>query len=318
MGIGLSVVSLLMFSVNVILTKIASSTVDVDFGFLISVSANVVVSLILLVFQCLLPGQHVDFQWQGVLIFMLAGVFSTYLGRFLYFDTIVKLGPAKASIFQVSNPLFTFLIAWFLLGEKLTVLCMIGIFLSLAGLFMISYVPRSLAKREVASPGSVMSLASGNGNKISAFQLHLVAKSGLFLGISSSVAYAIGNVLRGAAIHHWDEPIFGALLQALAGMALHFTTSDKVKQLRHEFREADRRGISLYVLGGALTIGGQTCVIAAMRYIPVSVATVISMCQPLLVIPISYFLLKNQEGITLRLIGGCLLVLAGIALISVF
>ena len=46
--------------------------------------------------------------------------------------------------------------------------------------------------------------------------------------------------------------------------------------------------------------------IASMRHIPVAVATVITLCTPLVVIPASYWLMKNQERIgAATLIGAC-------------
>ncbi|MCL6592506.1 MAG: DMT family transporter [Alicyclobacillus sp.] len=316
MGIALAICSLVLFSLNTILTKLASATLDVDAGFLISVTSNVVVSLVLFVGQCLLPGSSFHWQWLGAVFFLLAGVFSTYLGRLFYFDVIVKLGPARASVFQVSNPLFTFIIAWVLLGEQLTKLYVVGFFLTLAGLVLISYVPGRQARAEVASsretPLPPVQPQAGWGMRILTWML----QSGLLLGLFSAVAYAVGNVLRGAAIHRWNEPVFGAWLQAVSGMALHFATSPKARQMGRWWKTADRRGVALYALGGACTIGAQIFVIAAMRFIPVSVATLISLSQPLLVIPMSYFFLKNQEGIRLRTLAGSALVMAGIAIIS--
>ena len=71
----------------------------------------------------------------------------------------------------------------------------------------------------------------------------------------------------------------------------------------------------VYALTGMLTISAQVCVIASMRYIPVSIANLITLSTPVLVTPASYFLLKNREGITLRTIFGSTLVLVGINII---
>ncbi|MCL6638013.1 MAG: DMT family transporter, partial [Alicyclobacillus sp.] len=257
MGTALAVCSLILFSLNTILTKLASATVDVDAGFLISVTSNVVVSLVLFLGQCMLPGSSFHWQWLGAVFFLLAGVFSTYLGRLFYFDVIVKLGPARASVFQVSNPLFTFIIAWVILGEKLTWWYVAGFFITLAGLVLISYVPSQKARAEVASsretPLPPVQPQAGIGVRVFTWFM----QSGLLLGLLSAVAYAVGNVLRGAAIHHWNEPVFGAWLQAVSGMALHFATSPKARQLGRWWGTADRRGVGLYALGGACTIGAQ-------------------------------------------------------------
>jgi drug/metabolite transporter (DMT)-like permease len=46
-------------------------------------------------------------EWNGAAMacFAGAGVLSTYLGRWFFYESVVLWGPAKASVFQVSNPL---------------------------------------------------------------------------------------------------------------------------------------------------------------------------------------------------------------------
>jgi drug/metabolite transporter (DMT)-like permease len=61
-----------------------------------------------------------------------------------------------------------------------------------------------------------------------------------------------------------------------------------------------------------ITISAQISVIASMRYMPISIANLITMSTPVIVTPISFFLFKNQEGITYRTILGIILVLGGI------
>jgi drug/metabolite transporter (DMT)-like permease len=80
-------------------------------------------------------------------------------------------------------------------------------------------------------------------------------------------------------------------------------------------RTSDRRGVLMFAISGMLTISAQMCVIAAMRYAPVAVVALITLCTPLIVFPLSYFLLKNQERIGAITLAGGALVLAGIAVL---
>ncbi|WP_375141679.1 hypothetical protein [Bacillus sp. EB600] len=68
----------------------------------------------------------------------------------------------------------------------------------------------------------------------------------------------------------------------------------------------------MYFSSGMITISAQISVTASMIYIPISIANLITMSTPVIVTPISYFLFKNQEGITLRTVAGIILVMAGI------
>jgi len=78
-------------------------------------------------------------------------------------------------------------------------------------------------------------------------------------------------------------------------------------------RGADRTGIAMFAISGAITITAQMCVITAMGYVAIAVVALVTLCTPMLVVPVSYFFLKNQERITGRTIVGGVIVLAGIA-----
>jgi drug/metabolite transporter (DMT)-like permease len=52
-----------------------------------------------------------------------------------------------------------------------------------------------------------------------------------------------------------------------------------------------------------------------LRYVPVAVVALITLCTPLVVFPLSYFMLRNQEQITIRTLAGGALTLAGIAVL---
>jgi drug/metabolite transporter (DMT)-like permease len=52
-----------------------------------------------------------------------------------------------------------------------------------------------------------------------------------------------------------------------------------------------------------------------MSHIPVAIATVITLCTPLVVLPASYFLLRNRERIGLATLAGAVLTMAGMAVI---
>jgi drug/metabolite transporter (DMT)-like permease len=73
---------------------------------------NIVFSALLFVIELALRSRALQWDWFGVLLYAIAGAFSTYLGRWFFFESIARLGPAKASIFQVSSPLFTVIVAW--------------------------------------------------------------------------------------------------------------------------------------------------------------------------------------------------------------
>lgn len=310
MGELLAIAALIMFSVNIIVTKVASSRLDLGFGFMVSIAVNVLFSGLLVV--AALPFREVPLEWHGraFLFFLLAGIFSTFLGRWLFFKTIAILGPAKASAFQVSNPLFTVIIAWFLLGEILRPFELLAIFLIMFGLFLVSYLkPKSTAEE---TTGKI------TGQLLNLVWIAPMLNKGVLIALLSAVSYAVSNVLRGLGIRDWNEPILGALIGAVLGMILHMLFNYKIRNFFAQLKEADKKALYLYIFSGMLTISAQSASIASMWYIPVSIANLITLSTPVIVTPVSYFLLKNEEGINWRTVAGIALVLAGISLIVLY
>ncbi len=116
-------------------------------------------------------------------------------------------------------------------------------------------------------------------------------------------------------MREWNEPIFGGFLGAACGLLLHFLFTPAKKQLLQRLHNASRSGVALYALLGVFTISGQILGTAAMVYIPVSVAALLTLCTPVLIFPISYFFFRNEEEMTVRVLAGCVLTLLGIGII---
>lgn len=295
----LALTAMLMFAANILVTKLASGRLDVSVGFVISVVVNLLFAAVVFVFELALRAEPFAWDVDGLLLFMLAGACSTYLSRFFFFGAIARLGPARASLFHVSSPAFTAVIAWLFLGEALRVPTVLAIAATIAGLLLIT-VPATLGTR--SDVGRKSSLAP-------------ILSSGLAVGVAATLAYSVGNVLRGASVRQWNEPIAGALLGAFAAIVLQLILGRRNRELLRQFRVGDATAIRLYALGGVLTISAQMCMIASMRYIPVAITTVITLCTPLVVMPISYWAMRNQERIGVATLAGAALTLCGMAIV---
>ena len=301
--------ALLLFSCGILVTKVASRRIDLSLGFLVAATTNVAFSALLFLVQLM---HRPDWpQWDGhaFLLFALAGVFSTYLGRWFFYESVVRFGPSRASVFQVSSPLFTAVMAWVLLGERLSPLLLAGMMVTVGGLMLVSYKPGFFSRKAI----SVDSQAAAAAVTVTPHQRLL--QSVLVLGMVSSLAYAVGNILRGAGVRLWNEPVLGALVGAAAGLTLHVAFSADRAAMSARLRRADRLGVWLYVLIGVTTISAQICTITAMRFIPTSVATLVTLCTPVLVFPLSYVLFGNSERVGWGTLAGCGMTLAGIFII---
>jgi len=303
-------IALCMFASNIVVTKLATARLALAVGFVITVVANILICALALYFQLTLRSEPLRLDIHGLLIFLAAGIFSTYLGRFFFFESIHRLGPTRASVFQLSSPLFAGIIGWIAIGEELMPTTVAGMVVTLYGIYLVG--KRNSADFVNSNKGGVEKAAPNES-----FQMFIrtLAHSGVFLGLGGSIAYAISNILRASAIHTWNEPILGALLGALSGLVLHLSLSNEMLKLIRDFKGADKRGIALYVLSGVLTSAGQIFAISSMAFIPAAVSALITLCSPILVLPASYWFLKNDERLTAMSVLGTLLSLCGAAIV---
>lgn len=304
MGEFLALVALVLFAFNTVLTKVASRRVPIATGFLVAVFANTLVGAVLAAAHLAWAAHPSAFQARSFLLFLLGGVFTTFLGRWFFFESVARFGPARASVFQTSIPVFTVVIAWLWIDEQLTTAQFLGIATTVAGLFLVVWMPGGARAGQARTGGAVAAAPSS-----------WLFRSSATLGVAAGLAYAIGNVMRGAALRDWNEPVIGGFLGALSGLVLQVATSRRPLALWGEVVRADRVGVLLFVANGVMMIVAQILTIAAMHYVPVSVSVLITSCVPVFVIPMSYWLLKNEERITATTVGGTALAVLGISII---
>ena len=298
-GYALAGAALLLFSVSVMLTRAATQRVELSTGVLVALLVNVLVGGVLFAADLLFRANAFAPEPRALLLFFAAGVFTSFLGRWFFYSTVVRLGPARASTYHVSSPLFTAVLGWMFAGEVLSPAAVAAMVATTFGLWLVG-----TARRERA-PGE---RAPGKGAE-------RLARSGVALGLGSALGYAVGNVLRGVAIDRWHEPLAGALAGALAGFAMQLAVAAWSGGMLAALRRADRRGLAYYAGTGATTILAQSLTIAAMAYAPVAIVALITLCTPLLLFPASYLILRNEEGITGRTLAGAALAFAGIVAI---
>ena len=292
MGDLLALGALALFSCNAFIVRAASARLEQGLGFLIALAANVLVAGLAVLTQVVLSGVT-PAVGSAVVLFAVAGVLSSYLGRRGYFRSVETMGPSRAAAVQVTNPVFALLFAWAFLGQTLGAVALAGLAVAVLGLYLTSAVPERTAEGPAARSRSLPAAV-------------------VLPAVLAAVSYGLGNVARGAAIGDWREPLAGGLLGAVAGIVAYLLVGVRVRRIAADLRTADRAGVWLWVLAGGVTIAGQISVIAATAYIPVAVAVAISSALPVVVIPVSVLVLGNIDRVTRRTASGAALVVGGV------
>jgi len=298
LGGALAILSLLTYGICMVLVSVGMRTMRSEPGSFIAAAAGVPAGLLISCFQLASGEMSPGISVWAVVAFALAGFCSTYLGRWLVFKSIEFSGPSGASALQSTSPLLTAVFAWAFLGEVIGWVGILGITMAILGLVSMSF---GLQRRAATRPG-----ASVTGPRDRS-----VIWVSLLFGVGSSAAYSGSHIFRGSAVRLWNEPLLGATIGSGAALLVLLLAS---RNKLHEYKQevlGNRRGAWLFAAIGVLQFLAQTLVIGSMKYIPVSVAALVSMCTPLVVVPVSYFVLRNEERLNGVMLVGILITLCG-------
>jgi len=287
---------MLCFAGNIFITRAAMSKMGVDTGFPVVLVVNIAFAALVFGIERAYSNTAFVLQWKAAGLFALSGVVGIYLGRRMLFEAVHVLGPARASVLHTASPVVTLIAAWFLLEERLGLYEILLMAMVMAGL-LAAQLQRS-------------SIPSALTDDRAAF------KRAMLLSLLTVVGFGVGNAIRGLAIREWNEAALGAALGSGAALACQLATGSKIDAIFRGLRQGDKKAIGLYVASGVATVSGTMFGAMAMHRVEIAIATVVTYTTPLVVFPISVFLLKNREQLSVRAALGALMVLAGIVLLA--
>jgi len=293
MGVAYALLAMVSFASNMLITRVALTRLPVEAGFFLVLGANIAFPGVLFAAEWLWRTQQFAWSWKGAGFFILSGVVGTFLGRRMLFETVRLLGAARASVFHSSAPAFAFLAAWLIAGEKVTLFDVGLLAIVWSGLWLVQ--PPTGARVGGAT-----------------FTPQLLRK-GILVGVATTAGFGVGNVLRGLAIRNWDELFFGTMLSSVAGLALQAAVTRDWPKIAGQLRSASPAAIALYCGCGIATALGSIFVTMAMKNMPIGLAVLVVHTTPIVIFPVSVFILKHREELSMRTLTGTALVLGGIA-----
>ena len=223
----------------------------------------------------------------------LSGIIGLSLGDAFLFQALVSVGPRLGTLLLSLAPIFGSIIAWVFFGEILTALQITGIVLALAGIawVVLSHEEPPDTPRGHTRRGVLFGALAGLGQAIGL----VLSKQGMFGDFSPFQANAIR--MLAAVIFIWGWTAFdgkiGATFAALR---------DKP------------RVIGLLALGAVVgPLLGVSASLLAVQHAEVGVASTLMALPPVIILPISYFVLKEKIG--WQAILGTVLAIAGVAVL---
>jgi len=142
-GVALALVSVLSWSFGTVYTSNKRPVVDILFG----VGLQMLIAGVIMLLVCALTGNYVNLAETGqdswiALSYLI--VFGSLIAYSAFVFAINKLPPTQVSIYAYINPLVAVGLGWLLLSEKLNLLMIIGMLITLSGVYVVNREAKKL------------------------------------------------------------------------------------------------------------------------------------------------------------------------------
>lgn len=274
------------------------------FGPLVSNRLRLVIAILLLgiihwiVFGSPIP-MHAGTQrwlWLGS-----SGIVGLAIGDLFLFQAYVLLGPRLGLLFLSLAPAVASILAWMILGEKLSLGTITGITLTLAGIIWVVLESNSNAR--------------SSNQKVSSADRTIYIK-GIVAGIIAATGQALGVVLAKNGLSDNFSPLSGNVIRMTAAFLALWLVAIFQGQVLATVQQANtQRSGMLYILAGAIfgPLIGVSLSLFAIQHTSIGIASTIIALPPIFLLPIGYFFFK--EHITWRAVVGTFLAIIGVGLL---
>lgn len=224
----------------------------------------------------------------------ISGLIGFVIGDLFLFEAYVEIGSRISLLIMSSSPPITALAGFLILGEKLTFIHILAIFVTMGGIALVILV---------------------KGEKDNKVQFSHPLK-GILFALIGSLGQAFGLIF--SKIGMGDLNPFEAtqirIIAAVLGFIIVISFKKEWRKVFVSFK--DRKAISWTGIGAFFgPFIGVSFSLLAIKYISTGIVSTITSISPILIIPISIIFLK--EKVTLKEIIGALISIIGVALLFI-
>lgn len=279
---GLAVVASFCTALSSVMATMAMRDTNPDTANLLLTGSQTFVLTLLLVRG--LP----ELNLLGLFWYALAGISASFIGRLLTLRSYKAIGVSSSSAIVGTSPLVVTFLAILFLGEPLSFPVVAGALLVVGGIALINMTTGKLS----FEPASI------------------------YMPISASVMFAVSNILRKMGTNLLPDSVLGAQFSTLAGLvafSLYLVVTNKLGEL-----EVNGSSARMLVGSGVVNAVAWIALTLSISLGRVSVMTAIVYSYPLFSVILARVLLKDSENLTKYTVAGCLLIVAGVVLVSLF
>lgn len=230
-----------------------------------------------------------------------SGIVGLAIGDLFLFQAYITIGPRLGLLFLSLSPALASILAWLMLGEKLSVGNILGIVLTLTG---IGWVVLE------SNPDHSSTSAEGSA----ALRKHNL--KGIISGLLAATGQGLGVVLAKPGLANNFPPISGNVIRMSSAFLALWLVTVVQGQVVSTVKQASVQRIGLlYILGGAIfgPLVGVSLSLFAIQNTNVGIASTLIALPPVFLLPVGYFILK--EHISWRAVLGTVLAVVGVGLL---
>ena len=218
----------------------------------------------------------------AVLLFTLVGIFQLGVRLFAY-TGVEKIGASRSAALQSVSPLISATLAVTILGEQTSALIVLGTFLVVVGIVLVSWKP----ERQVAS----------------------FRRWHLLLPIGAACLTGMNHPIRRYVLTMAHEPLFFSALMglvSLGGFLIYLAVSPRSQRLVW-----DRGALWPFLITGLSETMSILCIITAISMGRVVIVAPIAASYPVWSLIFAAIFLRDVEAINWKIVAGILSVVAG-------
>lgn len=223
----------------------------------------------------------------AAIYFLLSGCLQPLLARVLYYVGIIRMGVSRAGPLRGTSPLFALILAVVFLGERPTVFVYCGTVLIIVSVWVISWRGRDEGTWRLFD---------------------------MVFPVGAALIGAVSQNLRRAGLLIFPNPFVGAAISTATSLILFAISLLLVGKIRL----VGMRRESLPFFGSAALVAtfAQILNFAALNMGEVSVMVPLLDTTPLFSVLLSALFLRDQETVTIRIVAGAALLVAGVFIIG--
>lgn len=228
-------------------------------------------------------------NFEGVLMFLLAGILNPGLSRIFFYKSVGEVGAVLTSSITPSSPIISAIFAVIILQEEPWT----GLWLGIACIVV----------------GSILIEIGFHGKNF-----NIRASSWLILPILASFTTGLNDVVRKQALTLLSQPLFGTALAYIATLLLYMITflfNGKLLPL------INKNNFKLFCKSGIFLALGQLFSFYALNFGKVLMVAPLIYTQPLFVFLLTITTLKMIENTTFKPLIGSIIMILGIVLLLI-